>query len=195
MAYPRSVPRLWDETIEAHRQAVRNAIVDAAGALVVERGLRGVTMSALAERAGVGRATLYKYFPDVESALTAWHEAHVMAHAAELVRLKDRPGPADQRLGAVLMAYAEVRRRRHDGELAAMLHAQDHVDHARDRIEEVVAELIEEGAGLGSVRADVPARELARFSLHALAAAAGVRSKASLRRLVDVTMDGLRPQT
>ena len=187
------VPKLWDETIETHRRAVHDAILDAAGALVAERGLRAVTMSALAERAGVGRATLYKYFPDVESVLAAWHDAHVTAHASQLVQLKDGRGSATQRLAAVLAAYADVQRRQHEGELAAMLHARAHVDHARNRIEEVVVELIVEAADDGAVRTDVPARELARFCLHALAAAASLTSKASVRRLVDVTMDGLRP--
>ena len=189
------VPKLWDETIETHRRAVHDAILGAAGALVAERGLRAVTMSALAERAGVGRATLYKYFPDVESVLAAWHDAHVTAHASQLIQLKDGRGSAAQRLAAVLAAYADVQRRQHEGELAAMLHATTHVDHARNRIEDVVAELIEEAAHLGAVRTDLPARELARFCLHALTAAASLTSNAAVRRLVDVTMDGLRPPT
>lgn len=42
--------------------------------LVAERGLRSVTMSEIAQRVGIGRATVYKYFSDVESILLAWHE-------------------------------------------------------------------------------------------------------------------------
>jgi len=52
------VPKLWDSTIEAHRRAVRDAALDAAAALVAEHGLRSVTMSRIAQTAGVGRATL-----------------------------------------------------------------------------------------------------------------------------------------
>ena len=33
------VPRLWDETIEAHRRAVRDATLDTTAALVAEHGL------------------------------------------------------------------------------------------------------------------------------------------------------------
>lgn len=33
-----------------------------------------MTMSRIAEEIGIGRATLYKYFPDVEAILLAWHE-------------------------------------------------------------------------------------------------------------------------
>jgi AcrR family transcriptional regulator len=47
----------------------RKAILDTTAALVAEGGLLSVTMSRIAEEAGIGRATLYKYFPDVEAIL------------------------------------------------------------------------------------------------------------------------------
>jgi AcrR family transcriptional regulator len=59
--------------VETHRQEVREAILDATGSLVQSRGLLAVTMSDIAEATGIGRATLYKYFPDVETILSAWH--------------------------------------------------------------------------------------------------------------------------
>ena len=52
---------------------MREAILDATGELVLSRGLLAVTMSDIAEATGIGRATLYKYFPDVEAILNAWH--------------------------------------------------------------------------------------------------------------------------
>ena len=55
------VPKLWSDTIAQHRHAVREAILDTTWALVTEHGLLSVTMSQIAEEAGVGRATLYKY--------------------------------------------------------------------------------------------------------------------------------------
>ena len=74
------VPRLWSDTIDAHRQTVREATIEATSALVAEHGLRSVTMSQIAERTGIGRATLYKYFPDVEAILLAWHERDACQH-------------------------------------------------------------------------------------------------------------------
>jgi AcrR family transcriptional regulator len=56
------MPKLWNETIEAHRREVRDAILDNTAALVAEHGLLSVTMSQIAEETGIGRATLYKYF-------------------------------------------------------------------------------------------------------------------------------------
>src|SRR5207245_866718 len=64
-SYSESVPKLWSDTIETHRREVRDAILETTVALVTKQGLRAVTMSQIADEAGIGRATLYKYFPDV----------------------------------------------------------------------------------------------------------------------------------
>ncbi len=65
------MPKLWTETIEEHRRAVHDATLDTTAALVREHGLAAVTMSQIAAAAGIGRATLYKYFPDVEPGTSA----------------------------------------------------------------------------------------------------------------------------
>jgi hypothetical protein len=40
----------------------------------------GISMSQIAAAAGIGRATLYKYFPDVERVVAAWHNRQVADH-------------------------------------------------------------------------------------------------------------------
>src|SRR5919107_2993176 len=106
--YTEVVPNLWNETMEAHRAAVRDAILDAAAALVAEHGLRSVTMSQIAEETGIGRATLYKYFPDVEAILFAWHERQIAGHLEQLAEVRDQAGDPGERLEAVLEAFALI---------------------------------------------------------------------------------------
>ncbi len=77
VVYTETMPKLWNKTIEAHRNAVHEATLDTTAALVAKHGLRSVTMSQIAEQTGIGRATLYKYFSDVEAILVAWHERHI----------------------------------------------------------------------------------------------------------------------
>src|ERR687893_2061123 len=192
----RAMPRLWTETIEEHRRAVRDATLDTAAALVAEHGLRSVTMSRIAEETGIGRATLYKYFPDVEAILLAWHERHVTGHLEHLAKVRDRAGSVAERLEAVLKTYALIsyHREQHQGtELAAFLHRDEHVARAQQQLHDIIRDLLAEAAATGDVRTDIVPEELASYSLHALSAASSLPSEAAVRRLVTVTLAGLRP--
>ena len=191
--YTGVVPRLWNETIEAHRREVREAILETTWALVAERGLRSVTMSQIAEKTGIGRATLYKYFPDVEAILVAWHERQITGHLEHLAELRDKAGDAGERLEAVLKAYALIQHKRHTTELAALLHRDERVARAQQHLTDIIRDLLTEGAQTGDVRGDIAPDELASYCLHALTAASSLPSKAAVRRLVTVTLAGLRP--
>jgi AcrR family transcriptional regulator len=187
------VPRLWNETIQAHRRAVRDATLDTTAALVAEHGLAAVTMSQIAAETGIGRATLYKYFPDVEAILAAWHERQVAEHLEQLAQVRDQAGHAGQRLKAVLEAYALIVHEHHGSELAVLLHRGTHVARAEQQLREFVRDLLGEGAASGEVRDDVAPEELASYCLHAVAAARSLPSRAAVRRLVTVILAGLQP--
>jgi AcrR family transcriptional regulator len=196
--YTGVVPKLWNETIEAHRAAVRDAILETTWALVAEHGLRSVTMSQIAEETGIGRATLYKYFPDVEAILLAWHERQITGHLEYLAEVRDQAGGTGERLEAVLEAYALISHERysheHPGpELAALLHRGVHVTGVQQQVHDMIKNLLVEAAETGDLRDDVAPDELASYCLHALAAARSLPSKAAVRRLVMVTLAGLRP--
>jgi len=189
------MPKLWNETIEAHRHDVRHAIVEATAELVNEHGLMSVTMSQIAEHSGIGRATLYKYFPDIESILSAWHHQQVAHHLGQLGEIRDQSGgSAWERLERVLEGFALISyesRRRHDGELAALLHRDQQVSEAEGELRTMIKGLLADATSTGEVRTDVGLDELAGFCLHSLAAAASMPSKAAVHRLVKVTLSGL----
>ena len=194
-AYTSGVPKLWTETIEAHRREVRDAILDTTAALVAEHGLLAVTMSRVAKETGIGRATLYKYFPDVEAILLAWHDRQISAHLAYLDQVRGQAVGAAERLQAVLEAYALLSRDsrgHHDSDYGAFLHRDERVARAQHEVHTMIRDLLIEATKTGDVRDDVPPDELASYCLHALAAASSQRSKAAVRRLVAVTLAGLR---
>jgi AcrR family transcriptional regulator len=196
VAYTPAVPKLWTETLETHRREVRDAILDTAAALVAEQGLRGVTMSQIAEETGIGRATLYKYFPDVESILRARHHRQISAHLAHLAEVRDQAAGPRERLEAVLEAYALHSRHshgHHEADFAALLHRDEEVARAQRQVHVLIRGLLVEAVKTGEVRDDVPPDELASYCVHALAGGGTERSKATVRRLVSVTLDGLRP--
>jgi AcrR family transcriptional regulator len=190
------VPKLWTETIETHRREVRDAILDTTAALVAEQGLLSVTMSKIAQETGIGRATLYKYFPDVEAILRDWHEGQITRHLEYLVQVRDRVGDASERLEAVLGAYALIShgsRGHQDTEFAEFLHRGDQVAKAEHHVHDMLRDLLTEAAKTGEVRDDVSPDELASYCLHALEGARSLRSKAAVSRLVTLTLAGLRP--
>ncbi|WP_421118135.1 TetR/AcrR family transcriptional regulator [Aquihabitans daechungensis] len=190
------MPKLWEDTIEVHRSAVRTVILDQTAALAMEHGLASVTMSQIAAAAGIGRATLYKYFPDVDSILLAWHEQQLNAHLAQLQQARDREQGAAAQLQVVLEAFAHIARGAHGHQgtdLGAFLHGDDHVARAQQELRDLISELLARGAEVGEIRSDVYSDELADYCIHALGAAGRMKSKAAVDRLVDVTMAGLRP--
>src|SRR5918999_311788 len=192
------MPKLWAETVETHRQEVREAIQDATVALVAEHGLRSVTMSQIAEETGIGRATLYKYFPGVEAILRAWHERQITGHLDYLAEVRDQAGDARERLAAVLEAFALIShesRGHRDTELAALMHRGGQVARAEQQLRSMIRDLMTEGQKSGVVRRDVTPDELVNYCLHALTAATRLPSKAAVRRLVAVTLAGLHPPT
>lgn len=194
------VPKLWNETIDAHRREVRDAILDATANLAAHHGLLSVTMSQIAESTGIGRATLYKYFPDVESIVLAWHDRQVSNHLELLAQVRDQ-ATDDKRLEAVLTAFAHIHQQRvqhhrhhdHGTELAAFLHRDEHLAGAQKHVQDLIRDLLTDATKTGTVRDDIPTEELAAYCLHALNAASALPSKTAVHRLVTVVLNGLRP--
>lgn len=198
VTYDIPVPKLWNDTIEAHRRAVREAVLDTTAELAASHGIRAITMSQIAEETGIGRATLYKYFEDVEAILLAWHERQIAGHLKHLAEIRDRTGDPQERLEGVLHAYALIiheSRGHHSTELSGFLHRDKQVEEAQVRLRELLRELIAEAAEAGVIRRDAAPDELVSYCIHALAAAATMPSKAAVRRLLSVVLGGLQTAT
>lgn len=124
-------------------------------------------MSQIAEETGIGRATLYKYFSDVESILVAWHERQVTDHLQHLVEVGEQGGDTAPNLPHSCIGVS--------------------TSPARQQLSNFIRDLLTEGANTGHFRDDVAPAELASYCLHALGAASSVPSKAAVRRFVRVS--------
>ena len=184
----------WNETIEAHRRDVREAILETAAKLISDSGLLSLTMSKLAEETGIGRATLYKYFPDVEAVLVAWHDRMISGHLDQLTAVLQGPGDAWDRLERVLRMYAQAQHRFRNAnstDVMVDLHRGEHVTRAEQELRDLVRGLLAQAVAAGRVRADVPPDELTAYCLNALGAASRLSSEAAIQRLLQVTLTGL----
>jgi len=104
-----------------------------------------------------------------------------------------RAAPAG-RLEAVLSAYALITYQRPQGtEIASLVHRGKHIAQAEQQLLAFISELIADAAQAGELRGDAAPGELATYCLHALTAAGSLPSEAAVRRLLAVTMAGLRP--
>src|SRR5262249_49387521 len=68
-----------------------------------------------------------------------------------------------------------------------------HFDHAQQHLHRLVADMVADGAAHGELRDDVGPDELAAYCLYAASAATTLASKTAVKRLIDVTLGGLRP--
>ncbi len=184
---------MWKDTVETHREAVRSSILDAVHTQIRARGLAGITMSGIAHDAGIGRATLYKYFPDIQAILDAAHEQHVTAHLTELRDLAAIDRPVDERLTSTLARYLAIcteRQRHGDTEVSTVLHRSDVVARAEADLLQLLTDLLHEAQQSGVVRDDTDGEQLARYCLHSLAGG-DTQAEASLSPLLRLTLDGL----
>src|SRR5829696_5726863 len=90
----RSIPPAGPSLRERRRQETAELILDAVLDLVAEAGIDGLTMEAVAERVGVSLRTVYRYFPDRASLLTAALARHNEAVPFESPTRPDQIGAA-----------------------------------------------------------------------------------------------------
>ncbi len=146
--------------LRADAERNRRRLLDAAGELFSERGL-DVGVGEIAERAGVGRATLFRNFPSKE---------HLIA-AVVAQRMRDEAGRARELLssedpGAALFGFLEemvgVQQLNRDlfEAVADEFLANEQIRVAYDEFVNAIDELIERAQDAGAVRPDVGAMDV-----------------------------------
>src|SRR6478735_10106431 len=68
----RSVPRISGDSLQEHREQLQRRVFEAFAELMAERSFDAISMAAIAERAEVGRTSIYHHFPDKDSAVVAF---------------------------------------------------------------------------------------------------------------------------
>jgi AcrR family transcriptional regulator len=97
----------WEATLSDHRSRNRERIAATAMELIGEHGLAHVSMSLLAERAGVSRATLYHYFPDLDHVLLAWVELQVDRFVSRVEQLASAEPDPRARLALIIAQLSD----------------------------------------------------------------------------------------
>ena len=88
------MPKIIGESLASHRELTRARLFEALGSLMGEQSFESITMSQIAERAGVGRTAVYNHFADKEALLLAYMREVTSEFARILTqRLDAEPDP------------------------------------------------------------------------------------------------------
>ena len=154
------------------------------------------SMRAIAREAGVGIGTLYRHFPTREALLDAVYQdqADRLTQGARELLAAHPPAEATRRWMDLFGDWLATKH----GMVGALspspaapteLHAR-----SRARMLAAVVDLLEAGHAAGDIRPDVTAEDLVAHLVGIFTVAGDHAHRAQAARLLDVLMDGLRPQ-
>lgn len=148
----------WEAATSQYRDRQREGILVAALHLLAEQGSGGMSMSSLANAAGISRATLYRYFADLDSVLLGIAEM-LGQHDEDLATAVEAESGARQQLrflvGVLVQAHA-----RHDLSAEAIAGAlppaaRGLLDKHEQRTHRLVQSILEQGRQSGELRDDI----------------------------------------
>ncbi|GAB3199259.1 TetR/AcrR family transcriptional regulator [Nocardioides hungaricus] len=91
------MPRISGDSLQEHREQLQRRVFEAFAELMAERSFDAISMAAIAERAELGRTSIYHHFPDKESVVVAFasHETERYLDRLRAV-LAEADSPADR---------------------------------------------------------------------------------------------------
>lgn len=154
------------------------------------------SMRAIAREAGVGIATLYRHFPTREALVEAVYRDQVVrltSGAREL--LADLPPAAALRRWMDLFGDWIATKSGMLDTLLTMIEsgAVGHV-RTRDELLDAISAILDAGRATGDLRSDVTAEEIAASLIGIFTVARQNGHGVTADRLLDILLDGLRPQ-
>ena len=156
---------------EKQRQETRTALVDAFETLMHDVGVGGVTVTAIAERAGLARSAFYNYFADIPELFHAYVAREIASFAAQRRVELDAIADPVQKLERFIVGSLEGFR--HQGsplEAATALGAdhQVHIEEDLTPLRALLGDILAAGVDTGAFRSDAADHAVVEMLLHAL---------------------------
>jgi AcrR family transcriptional regulator len=153
-------------------EARRQQILDAAAALLLDNGLAGTSVDAVARRAGIAKGTVYLYFPSWQDLLGALRARYAHGLAGRAGAVFGHADPADpgsvagafDRLAGELAGYVQVDRRLYP---ILFQEAGGHEEHTMGQLGHLVCCFLTEAMDQGALSPTDP-ELLTRFLLDGL---------------------------
>ncbi|PDP85223.1 TetR family transcriptional regulator [Glycomyces fuscus] len=163
------MPKITAPTIAAHRARTRDRIMDAVDELIRTQGIDRISMTDVANSAGITRTALYNYFPDKPALLLAFTEQVNSAFVERYRRELPSGVSAARRLSAFVRLQLEgIMAHPHPpaAELGASLGPDAYQALAAHvaPMQRLLTEILEEGTAAGEFD-PLPAEPIARLTL------------------------------
>jgi AcrR family transcriptional regulator len=191
-----------DQSAEAVRRpradAVRNRerVLEAAKA-VFSAGGPDASLEAVARRAGVGIGTLYRHFPTREALFEAVYRREVqqLSELAEALKSEAKPVDALRRWLRSNVEFVATKKGM-SAALALAVHGSSELSaYTFDRLTKAVGALLDRAVAAGEIRADIGPEDVLRALVGMCYMHDQPGWQATVLRLLDVFIDGLRVQT
>ena len=151
------------------------------------------SMRAVARDAGVGIATLYRHFPTRESLVDAVYRDQVERLTSGARDLLNELPPAEalRRWMDLFGDWLSTKQGMIDTLRAMIETGQIALAHTRDELLAAITAILDVGAAVGDLRADVTADDIAASLIGSHTVAGRPEQRAQLDRLLDLLMSGL----
>jgi AcrR family transcriptional regulator len=154
------------------------------------------SMREIAREAGVGIATLFRHFPTRESLVDAVYQDQVQRLMAGAHELLERLAPSEA-MRRWMDLFADWLATKHGMtdtlltmiESGAIAHAQ-----TRTELLQAITTLLDAGNAAGDFRTDISAEDIAASLIGIFTVAGKPQQRAQASRLLNLLMDGLKPQ-
>ncbi len=154
-----------------------------------------VTLQAIAKEAGVGIGTLYRHFPNREALVEAVYRGEVgrLRRSADELLAAHAPDVALRLWMDMFAEHVATKRGMAETLRAVMATGAVTVVETRQRLGVIMRDLLAAGAAAGTVRADVNPDDVILSLVGVLLVSDAVECPEQTARLLDLLMDGLRP--
>ncbi|MEV7075145.1 TetR/AcrR family transcriptional regulator [Streptomyces sp. NPDC093990] len=157
---------------------------------------RPISLDAIAKRAGVGNATLYRHFPTREDLVEEVYRDQIRPLREDARTLLATKPPA-QALHAWMLRFADwagERRGICEALVAMSASGRFGTGPVCDEVQQILAMVLEAGATAGELRSDIDPVEVGGILAGLLSVAGAPEQRPQLHRMLDVVVDGLRPR-
>ena len=154
------------------------------------------SMRAIAREADVGIATLYRHFPTRETLVDAVYQDQVKRLTLGARDLLGQVPPAEA-LRRWMDLFADWLATKHGmlGTLLAMIESGEiALAHTRTELLEAITTILDAGRAAGDLRADISAEDIGASLIGIFTVAGKPGQQTQADRLLNLLMDGLRPQ-